>query len=318
MWLAWVDGGATTTYTDSGLTTGQEYRYAVGASRGTGTESVWSGQVTATAAATDSTAPTVTSATVDGATLAITFNETLAAAASLANSAFAVEKTPAGGSEETVTLGGSPSISGATVTLTLAAAVAHDDTGVQVSYTKPAAGSNNKLKDAADNEVASFTDRAVTNNSADSTAPTVTSATVDGATLAITFNETLAAAASLANSAFAVEKTPAGGSEETVTLGGSPSISGATVTLADRPRRWPTDGGHRGAGQLHQAGGGQQQQAQGCGGQRGGEFHRPGGDQQQRAPRRRRVDGERHDRHVRQPGDGGRRPRGGRLQRVPL
>ena len=142
-----------------------------------------------------------------------------------------MEKTPAGGQET-----GSPSISGATVTLTLAAAVAHDDTGVQVSYTKPAAGSNNKLKDAADNEVASFTDRAVTNNSADSTAPTVTSATVDGATLAITFNETLAAAASLANSAFAVEKTPAGGSEETVTLGGSPSISGAT---------------------LHQAGGGQ-------------------------------------------------------------
>ena len=50
---------------------------------------------------------------------------------------------------------------------------------MQVSYTKPAAGSNNKLKDAADNEVASFTG-AVTNNSVQAPAPT--GLTVSGTT----------------------------------------------------------------------------------------------------------------------------------------
>ncbi|MCY4153705.1 MAG: TonB-dependent receptor [Gammaproteobacteria bacterium] len=60
-WMAWVDGGNTTNYTDDGtadpdndgtpigLTTGATYRYAVGASRGQGTESPWSNQVTAQA-----------------------------------------------------------------------------------------------------------------------------------------------------------------------------------------------------------------------------------------------------------------------------
>ena len=231
VWVAWVDGASTTSYTHSSLTTGQEYRYAVGASRGDGTESVFSDQVTATAQAPDTTAPTFSSATVDGTALVITFNETLAPAASLANSAFAVKKTPSGGSEQTASLSGSPSISGATVTLTLAAAAVHTDTGVKVSYTKPASGSNNKLQDAADNEVAGFTDRAVTNETADPTAPAVSSATVDGTALVITFNETLAPAPNLANGAFTVKKTPAGGSEQTASLSGSPSISGATVTL---------------------------------------------------------------------------------------
>ena len=71
----------------------------------------------------DTTPPTVSSATVDGTSLVITFDEDLAAAANLANSAFTVEKTPDGQSEETVSLTSSPSISGATVTLTLANAV---------------------------------------------------------------------------------------------------------------------------------------------------------------------------------------------------
>ena len=52
-WKVWVDGGTTTTYTDSDVTTGITYRYAVGASRGQGTESPWSNQVTATAGEAD-------------------------------------------------------------------------------------------------------------------------------------------------------------------------------------------------------------------------------------------------------------------------
>ena len=112
---------------------------------------------------TDTTAPTVTEATVDGASLVITFDENLAAAANLANSAFTVKKTPSGDSEETVTLTGTPTISDATVTLTLDTAVVSTDGSVKVSYTKPTTGTNNTLKDADDNEVADFADQAVTN-----------------------------------------------------------------------------------------------------------------------------------------------------------
>ena len=100
---------------------------------------------------------------MDGTTLEIAFDETLAPAANLANSAFAVKKTPSGGSEESVALNGSPAISGDTVTLTLDAAVASTD-ALTVSYDKPASGTANKLEDAAGNEVASFADTTATNN----------------------------------------------------------------------------------------------------------------------------------------------------------
>ena len=69
-----------------------------------------------------------------------------------------MEKTPTGGSAQSVALAGSPAIDGKTVTLTLGAAVVHTDE-VTVSYTKPAAGTDNKLEDLVGNEAASFTDR---------------------------------------------------------------------------------------------------------------------------------------------------------------
>ncbi len=292
----------------------------------------------------DNTAPDVDSATVDGTALVLTFDEDLVAAASLANGAFAVKKTPAGGMAETVTLSGAPAIAGTTVALTLSAAVVAGDT-VTVSYEKPTSGSANRLVDAAGNEVADFDDRSVSNETdapptvtsivrhdpaasptnsnslawrvtfseavtnvgaadfavggttatlvvtvvegttpansqydvtasggdlgaleatvtltfaagqdivdtaanalanttptgtdessyeVDNTAPDVDSATVDGTALVLTFDEDLVAAASLANGAFAVKKTPAGGMAETVTLSGAPAIAGTTVAL---------------------------------------------------------------------------------------
>ena len=303
----------------------------------------------------DTTAPAFASAAANGTSLVITFDEDLAAAASLANGAFTVKKTPSGGSEATVTLSATaPVISGKTVTLTLATALVSTDGSVKVSYTKPTSGSNNKLVDAAANETADFTDQTVTNNTpvpdttpptlvsatvnaagtsivlklsedlnrsytlpsftfnvtadgitnrvsavtfptpldevsltvssvihmgqavvvvytdlhpaddnvsviedvtgndassfttgmnsvpavtnsstvADTTAPVFASAAADGTSLVITFTENLAAAASLANSAFTVKKTPSGSSEATVTLSATaPVISGKTVTL---------------------------------------------------------------------------------------
>ena len=176
----------------------------------------------------DTTAPMFASATVDGTSLVITFDEALAAASKLANSAFMVKKTPSGGSEQTVSLTGTPSVSGKAVTLTLAAAVASTDTNVKVIYTKPDTDDNNRLKDASGNQVNDFTE--TVDNILDTTAPMFASARVNGASLEIIFDEVLAAA-SLANSAFTVNKTPSGGSEQTVSLSGTPSISGATLTL---------------------------------------------------------------------------------------
>ena len=108
----------------------------------------------------DVTAPAVRTATVDGSVLVISFDEALASASNLANSAFGVKK---GASGTTVALAGSPSISGAAVRLTLATAMSASDSAVKVSYTKPTTGTGNRLKDASGNEVAGFADLAVTN-----------------------------------------------------------------------------------------------------------------------------------------------------------
>ena len=110
----------------------------------------------------DTTAPAFASAATAGTSLVITFYENLAAAASLANSAFTVKKTPSGGTEATVTLSTTvvPVISGKTVTL--GTALVDTDGSVKVSYTKPTTGTANKLVDATVNKTASFTDQTVT------------------------------------------------------------------------------------------------------------------------------------------------------------
>ena len=105
----------------------------------------------------DGAAPAASSATVTGTSLVIAFDDDLAAAPDLANGAFTVKKTPSGGTEQTETLTGSPSIDGRTVTLTLGSAAVSTDTSVTVSYTKPATGSGNRLADGNGNEVADFT-----------------------------------------------------------------------------------------------------------------------------------------------------------------
>ena len=122
----------------------------------------------------DEVAPAVESAEVDGTELVITFDEDLAAAGNLANDAFAVKRTREGTEGPATLSATAPVISGKTVTLTLASAILETDTGVKVSYTKPTSGTDNKLKDAADNEVANIMNQAVDNNT-DTTAPRVTS-----------------------------------------------------------------------------------------------------------------------------------------------
>ena len=183
----------------------------------------------------DFTNPTLASATVNGTALVMNFNEPLAAAASLANSAFAVKKGSGGTAQ---TLSGTPSISGSKVTLTLSTTVSASDTDVKVSYTKPSSGTANKLVDLAGNETASFTDQPVGNLLADSTAPALAGANTavlaaDGLTLTLTYNEALKTTSVPVKEAFTVEATPLGGSEETTGLAGTSgvSVTGSTVVL---------------------------------------------------------------------------------------
>ena len=104
--------------------------------------------------AADSTAPTLSTATVDGTALVLTYNEALDGSSEPAGSAYTVV---AGGATVTVS---TVTVAGMTATLTLSSAVSAGQT-VTVSYTKPG---TNPLKDAAGNEAGALTGEAVTNN----------------------------------------------------------------------------------------------------------------------------------------------------------
>ena len=134
--------------------------------------------------------PVLLGASVTGAALTLNFSETLGAAASLSNDAFTVNKTPQGGAEQQVGLSGQPAVSGSTVTLTLAEAVLDSDSGVNVSYAKPATGTANRLIDAGGAEVASFSKRWVT-NTLDTTKPELLRGEIDGDTITLYFSERL-------------------------------------------------------------------------------------------------------------------------------
>jgi hypothetical protein len=111
--------------------------------------------------ATDTTPPSKTSAAVTGAALKIHFDESLDTGSVPAGTAFAVTVN---GNPVTVT---NVSIAGSIVTLTLSPAVGYGDS-VSVTYTPPP---TNKLRDGFANNTTTFT-TGVTNNSADSSAPT--------------------------------------------------------------------------------------------------------------------------------------------------
>ena len=177
----------------------------------------------------DAATPVFASAAVNGTALTITFNEDLAPAADLANSAFMVKKTPSGGAEADVTLSGTPSISGNTVSLTLAAAVTATDRSVKVKYTKPGSGSSNALVDARGNAVVTFTQfEPVFNVLGDTTPPVLDSAEVDGETLTLTYNEALDTGSEPAPGDFSVSVNGQTAVVSDVALSGS----ALTLTLA--------------------------------------------------------------------------------------
>ena len=117
-----------------------------------------------THAAADTTAPSLATATPPAVTdraLVLTFDEALDEDSVPAADAFTVEVDLAARAIDSV------AVAGAAVTLTLSRTTVPGET-VKVSYAKPAA---NPLKDASNNEVAGFADRAVVNHTAGCTDP---------------------------------------------------------------------------------------------------------------------------------------------------
>ena len=143
-----------TSHIIKGLTDGVEYTVRVIASTDD-TDSAPSKE--ATAAPEETTPPTLSSATVDGAVLTITFNEALDSGEAPGKSAFAV---PVAGSSRGVD---TVAVSGSVVTITLATAAFAGD-AVTVDYTAPTDESVARLQDLAGNAAASFSEQNVSNN----------------------------------------------------------------------------------------------------------------------------------------------------------
>ena len=177
-------------------------------------EGVEIGTVTVTVEDDDNTAPTLSSATVDGTSLVLTYDENLDSSSTPAANDFTVTVA---GSAVAVT---GVSVSGMTVTLTLASAVSAGD-AVSLSYT---AGTN-PIQDAFRKGAADLTSESVTNDTADATAPTLSSATVVGTSLVLTYDENLDSNSTPATTDF--EVTVAGSTATVSTV----AVSGKTVTL---------------------------------------------------------------------------------------
>ena len=135
-----------TSHVITGLTGGVQYAVRVIAYKGDA-DGDPSGEVTATPQ--ETVPPSPSAASVDGATLTITFDEPLDTGETPDKSAFAV--TVAGNSRGV----GTVSVSGSVVTITLVTAVSEGD-AVTVDYTAPTGESAARLQDLVGNAAASF------------------------------------------------------------------------------------------------------------------------------------------------------------------
>ena len=162
--------------------------------------------------------PVVSSATVNGTTLTMTFDKDLDTGSAPAGSAFTVsaDATHHSLTNRTIAGTGTAAISGRTATVTLANAV-HPFDIVRVGYAKP---TSNPLQNGGGFDTINFTNRGVTNDT-----PDLAGATVNGKVLTLTFNYALDENSG-SGSNFRVE-TRHGGAIPVVGM----SISGKTVTL---------------------------------------------------------------------------------------
>ena len=145
-----------TSHVITGLTDGVRYAMRVIAYKGDA-DGDPSGEVTATPQ--ERAPPAPSTATVDGATMTITFDEPLDAGGTPNKSSFAVTVAASSRGVDAV------SVSGSVVTLTLVTAVEAGE-AVTVDYTVPTGATADRLRDLAGNTAASFSGREVTNNTA--------------------------------------------------------------------------------------------------------------------------------------------------------
>ena len=171
----------------------------------------------------DTTPPMISSASVNGTALTVTFSENLDTSKKAAESAFIVDVS---GTSDDPTVS-SYTLAGKTATMTLSKAVKEGET-VTLRYTQPtgAAAKIADLVNIALQTIPQISAVSVTNNT-DNTAPTLASATVVGATLTATFSENLDTAKKAAESAFTVDVS---GSNDDPTVS-SYTLSGKTATM---------------------------------------------------------------------------------------
>ena len=143
-----------TTHTITGLTDGVEYAVRIIAANDVG-EGPPSDEATGTPR--ETTPPELSTATVDGATLTLTYDEDLDENSESSSDAFSVT---VGGTGRAVD---GTAVEGDTVTLTLASAVTAEET-VTVSYAVPTDAAAPRIQDDAGNPAASFSDQDVENN----------------------------------------------------------------------------------------------------------------------------------------------------------
>ena len=158
---AWEDPGVVsetdvtkTSYVIGGLTDGTEYAVRVIATTDDA-ESAPSEEVTAMPR--ETTPPEISSASVDGATLTLTFDEQLDTGETPDKTAFGVTLAGSGRGVDTV------AVSGSMVILTLVTAVSAGDT-VTVAYAAPTDDATARLQDLVGNAAASFSWQSVTND----------------------------------------------------------------------------------------------------------------------------------------------------------
>ncbi|MCW8209360.1 hypothetical protein D8B24_20655, partial [Verminephrobacter aporrectodeae subsp. tuberculatae] len=172
----------------------------------------------------DTTPPVLSSATVNGNLLELTYTDASNLDARKTAAASAFEVGSVGNAAIRVD---SVAVSGKTVTLTLSRTVAGGET-VKLNYTTPTTG-NNVIQDVAGNDALDLTSQTVSNLVPDTTAPVLGSATVNGNVLVLTYIDAagLDALKTATSSAFAVSS--AGNAAISVN---SVTVAGKTVTLA--------------------------------------------------------------------------------------
>ena len=132
----------------------------------------------------DTTAPRLTATTVNGATLTLAYDETLDQDSTPESSAFAVTVDSAARTVSAV------SVSGFDVVLTLYPPIEHGDTAV-LTYTVPTGEGARPIQDLSGVIAPAIRSGSVENQTPDTTPPELSSASVDGVTLTLTFNENL-------------------------------------------------------------------------------------------------------------------------------